>query len=123
MRRSTAQLPSFAAARRALHGLYDLIEIGATMRASSVGEVIESRNPRDEVSDKVMGIFGWQEYAAVDEAQVMRRVPENDLPLSAALGVLALTASRPFSACWMSAGPSPVKRCVCRRWRAPSGRS
>ena len=66
------------------------IEVGATMRAFSVGEVIESRNPRYEVGDKVMGIFGWQEYAAVDEAQVMRRVLENDLPLSAALGVLGL---------------------------------
>jgi NADPH-dependent curcumin reductase CurA len=66
------------------------IEIGDTMRAFSVGEVIESRNPRYKVGDKVMGIFGWQVYAAVDEAQVMRRVLEHDLPLSASLGVLGL---------------------------------
>ena len=66
------------------------IEIGETMRAFSVGEVIESRNPRYNVGDKVMGIFGWQEYAAVNEAQVMRKVLEHDLPLSASLGVLGL---------------------------------
>ena len=66
------------------------IEIGDTMRAFSVGEVIESRNPRYKVGDKVMGIFGWQVYAAVDEAQVMRKVLEHDLPLSASLGVLGL---------------------------------
>jgi len=66
------------------------IEIGETMRAFSVGEVIESRNPRYGIGDKVMGIFGWQTFAAVDEPQVMRKVLEHDLPLSASLGVLGL---------------------------------
>jgi len=66
------------------------IEIGDTMRAFSVGEVIESRNPRYGIGDKVMGIFGWQTFAAVDEPQVMRKVLEPDLPLSASLGVLGL---------------------------------
>src|SRR6266403_4043835 len=62
------------------------IEIGDTMRAFSVGEVIESRNPGYGIGDKVMGIFGWQTFAAVDEPQVMRKVLEPDLPLSASLG-------------------------------------
>src|SRR5712671_1524029 len=66
------------------------IEIGDTMRAFSVGQVIESRNPRYSVGEKVMGIFGWQTFAAVDQAQVMRKVVEHDLPLSASLGVLGL---------------------------------
>src|SRR5580658_8925776 len=66
------------------------IEIGDTMRAFSVGEVVESRNPRYAVGEKVMGIFGWQNFAAVDEPLVMRKVVEHDLPLSASLGVLGL---------------------------------
>lgn len=66
------------------------IEIGDTMRAFSVGEVVESLNPRYAVGDKVMGIFGWQDYAVVDEARVMRKVLERDVPLSASLGVLGL---------------------------------
>lgn len=66
------------------------IEIGDTMRAFSVGEVVESLNPRYAVGDKVMGIFGWQDYAVVDEARVMRKVRERDVPLSASLGVLGL---------------------------------
>jgi NADPH-dependent curcumin reductase CurA len=66
------------------------IEVGDTMRAFSVGEVIESRNPTYAVGDKVMGIFGWQDYAAVKQQQVMRRVLEADLPLSLSLGVLGL---------------------------------
>src|SRR5882762_4586461 len=38
------------------------IEVGDTMRAFSVGEVLESKNPDYAVGDRVMGIFGWQEY-------------------------------------------------------------
>src|SRR5713226_5899316 len=66
------------------------IEVGDTMRAFSVGEVIESRNLDYAVGDKVMGIFGWQDYAAVKPQQVMRKVLEDDLPLSLSLGVLGL---------------------------------
>ena len=66
------------------------VEVGDTMRAFSVGEVIESRNPKYAVGDTVMGIFGWQDFSAVDEPQVMRKVLEHDIPLSASLGVLGL---------------------------------
>jgi NADPH-dependent curcumin reductase CurA len=64
--------------------------VGDTMRAFSVGDVVESRNPAYAVGDKVMGIFGWQDYAAVKQPQVMRKVLEDDLPLSLSLGVLGL---------------------------------
>jgi NADPH-dependent curcumin reductase CurA len=66
------------------------IEVGDTMRAFSVGEVQASHNPNYAVGDKVMGIFGWQDYAAVKAPQVMRKVLETDLPLSLSLGVLGL---------------------------------
>jgi NADPH-dependent curcumin reductase len=66
------------------------IEVGDTMRAFAVGDVVESRNAAYAVGDKVMGIFGWQDYAAVKQPQVMRKVLEDDLPLSLSLGVLGL---------------------------------
>jgi len=66
------------------------IEVGDTMRAFSAGDVVESRNSAYAVGDKVMGIFGWQDYAAVKQPQVMRMVLEGDLPLSLSLGVLGL---------------------------------
>ena len=66
------------------------LEVGDTMRAFSVGEVLKSKNPDYAVGDKVMGIFGWQDYAAVRQPQVMRKVRETDLPLSLSLGVLGL---------------------------------
>ena len=67
------------------------VEPGETMRAFSVGEVVESRNLNYAAGDKVMGIFGWQDYAAAKQSQVMRKVREPDLPLSTSLGVLGVT--------------------------------
>src|SRR5258706_2746366 len=66
------------------------IEVGDTMRAFAVGEVIESRNPGYAIGDQVMGIFGWQDYAAVRAESVMRKLREPDLPMSLSLGVLGL---------------------------------
>ena len=64
------------------------VEIGDTMRAFAAGVIIESRNDAYAVGDQVMGLFGWQEYAAATPAQVWRKVGERDLPLSLSLGVL-----------------------------------
>jgi NADPH-dependent curcumin reductase len=66
------------------------LEVGDTMRAYSVGEVLESRNPDYAIGDRVMGIFGWQDYAAAKPVQAYRKVLESDLPLSLSLGVLGL---------------------------------
>jgi NADPH-dependent curcumin reductase CurA len=66
------------------------IEIGDTMRAYSVGEVVKTNHPDYAVGEKVMGIFGWQDYAAVTMPQVYRKVVERDLPLSLSLGVMGL---------------------------------
>jgi NADPH-dependent curcumin reductase CurA len=66
------------------------IEIGDTMRAFAVGEVIESRNPRYSIGEKVMGLFGWQEYAAASDRHVNLKIAPRDLPLSLSLGVLGL---------------------------------
>ena len=66
------------------------IEIGDTMRAFAVGEVIESRNPRYAVGEKLMGLFGWQEYAAASDKHVNLKIAPSDLPLSLYLGVLGL---------------------------------
>jgi NADPH-dependent curcumin reductase CurA len=66
------------------------VGIGQVMRSFAAGEVIASRHPGYAVGDKVMGLFGWQEYAVSDGSQVTRKVTETDLPLSASLGVLGL---------------------------------
>ena len=66
------------------------VGIGQVMRSFAAGEVLESRHPGFKPGDKVMGMFGWQEFAVVGPAAVTRRVREDDLPLSLSLGVTGL---------------------------------
>jgi len=64
------------------------VELGAVMRASGIGEVVESRHPDFPQGARVMGMFGWTEQAISNGAGV-NLVPEG-LPAEAVLAVLAL---------------------------------
>ena len=44
--------------------------LGQTMGGGTVGEVIESRNAKFNVGDKVVGMGGWQQYSVVDADQM-----------------------------------------------------
>jgi NADPH-dependent curcumin reductase CurA len=66
------------------------IEIGSVMRALTVGEVVESRVSGFTAGERVMGWFGWQEFAAAAPDAVIRKVDDADLSPSLALGVLGL---------------------------------
>lgn len=66
------------------------VGIGEVMRSFAVGEVVESRHPDFREGEVVMGMFGWQELAAVPADAVWRKVTEHDLPASLSLGVLGL---------------------------------
>jgi NADPH-dependent curcumin reductase len=50
------------------------IGLGETIRAFAVGEVIESNNARYPAGTRVMGLFGWQEYAVMSDNQVLLTV-------------------------------------------------
>ncbi|MEM6914092.1 MAG: NADP-dependent oxidoreductase [Pseudomonadota bacterium] len=64
-------------------------EIGEVMRASGVGEVLESRDPGFAAGDKVQGMLRWQDYAIVPGAELLK-IEDQDL-LTAHLGVLGTT--------------------------------
>ena len=66
------------------------VRIGEVMRSFAAGEVLQSMHPDFKPGDKVMGMFGWQEFAVVGPAAVTRKVQEDDLPLSLSLGVTGL---------------------------------
>lgn len=68
----------------------DPVAIGDVMRSLAVGQVTDTGHPDFQVGDLLLGWFGWQEWATVDAAQVVRRIRETDLPSSLALGVLGL---------------------------------
>ena len=89
------------------------IEVGDTMRAFSVGEVVETRNADFAVGDKVMGIFGWQDFAAADSSQVMRKVREPDLADFSVFGGIGI--KRPDRLRRTAGGLSPEGRRDGRR--------
>ena len=66
------------------------VAIGEVMRSFASGRVVASRHRDYAVGDLVTGMFGWQDYAAVDVSAIERRILERDLPLSTSLGVLGL---------------------------------
>lgn len=66
------------------------VAIGEVMRSFASGRVEASRHPDFAVGDLVTGLFGWQDYAAVDGGSIQHKISEQELPLSTSLGVLGL---------------------------------
>lgn len=66
--------------------------LGEVMQGGTVGEVVESRNPRFPVGTPVMGMGGWQQYSVVDALQpgALRKVDTTHIPLSAYLGAVGM---------------------------------
>jgi len=66
--------------------------LGAVMIGGTVGEVIESKHPRYQAGDQVVGMGGWQEYSVVDANQpgALRKVDTTHVPLSYYLGAVGM---------------------------------
>jgi len=65
------------------------VELGQVMTGETVGEVIESRNPKFRKGDTVAGRVGWQSYALSDGSEC-RKVDPNLVPVSTYLGVVGM---------------------------------
>ena len=63
--------------------------IGDVMIGGTVGEVIESKDPKFTVGDKVVGMGGWAEMDVAD-ARGLRKVDTTHIPLSAYLGSVGM---------------------------------
>jgi NADPH-dependent curcumin reductase CurA len=102
------------------------VGLGEVMRSFAAGTVVASRHPDYAEGEKVMGMFGWQEFAVSDGASITRRVKEVDLPLSLSLGVLGLNGVTAFF--WTArSGFAPTgrygRRLNCGRRGGIDGRS
>jgi NADPH-dependent curcumin reductase CurA len=66
--------------------------LGEVMIGGTVGEVVESRHPKFNVGDPVVGMGGWQEYSVVDanQAGAVRKVDTTHVPLSHYLGAVGM---------------------------------
>ncbi|MEC5217082.1 NADPH-dependent curcumin reductase CurA [Actimicrobium sp. GrIS 1.19] len=63
--------------------------IGEVMIGGTVGEVVESKNPKFAVGDKVVGMLGWAEMG-VSDGVMLRKVDTSHIPLSAYLGAVGM---------------------------------
>ena len=66
--------------------------LGQVMQGGTAGEVVESRSPRFQPGDKVVGMGGWQEYSVVNAGQpgALRKVDTTHVPLSHYLGAVGM---------------------------------
>src|ERR1700744_973168 len=63
--------------------------LNEVMIGGTVGEVVESKNPKFAVGDKVVAMFGWQEFGTSNGAG-MQKVDDTLVPLSAYLGAVGM---------------------------------
>ncbi len=66
--------------------------LGQVMQGGTAGEVVESRSPKFQPRDKVVGMGGWQQYSVVnaDQPGALRKVDTTHVPLSHYLGAVGM---------------------------------
>ncbi len=66
--------------------------LGVVMQGGTAGEVVESKNAKFAVGDKVVGMGGWQQFSVVDGNAVgaLRTVDTTHVPLSHYLGAVGM---------------------------------
>lgn len=66
--------------------------LGQVMQGGTVGEIVESKHPKFQPGDKVVGMGGWQAYSVVDATQpgALRKVDTTHVPLSHYLGAVGM---------------------------------
>lgn len=69
---------------------YASAQLQQPMKALAVGQVVESRLDGFNTGDYVCGWLGWQEYAHVDQPQIIRTVDPTVAPIQTALGVMGI---------------------------------
>lgn len=65
------------------------VNVGELMVGGTVGVVIESSSPQFKVGDCVLAATGWQLFASMDAAQVLK-IDTSRVPSSAYLGILGM---------------------------------
>lgn len=88
------------------------VALGAVMRSLAVGRVEESRHPDFDAGDYVTGMFGWQDYAAVEGKSIQRKIVRTGLPISTSLGVLGLNGLTAYFALLEIGQPKPGETVV-----------
>ena len=66
--------------------------LNAVFQGGTAGEVVESRHPKYQPGDTVVGFGGWQQYSVVDASQpgALKKVSTEQIPLSHYLGAVGM---------------------------------
>lgn len=65
------------------------VGIGEVMTGGTVGQVMQSRNPKFAEGDYVQGMFGWCSHA-ISDGTMLRKLDPANAPISTAVGVLGM---------------------------------
>ena len=97
------------------------VEVGGVMVGATVGEVVDSRAPALEPGDVVLGYSGWQRYG-VARADLLRKLdPEDDVPVTTALGVLGMPGITAYVGLTQIGQPKPGETVVVAAASGPVG--
>lgn len=88
------------------------VPLGSVMRSIAAGRIVESRHRDWQAGDLVVGMFGWQDFAAVDTSAIQTKVTGNDVPLSAWLGVLGINGLTAYFGLLDAGQPKPGETVV-----------
>jgi len=88
------------------------VPLGGVMRAATLGRIVETRHPQWKAGDVVTGMFGWQDFTAVDVADIQVKVSEDGTPLSAWLGVLGTNGLTAYFGLLDAGQPKPGETVV-----------
>ena len=72
--------------------------LGQVMEGGTVGEVIESRNPKFQAADIVVGRGGWQHFTVIEPSAIgtYRKVDTTHIPMSHFLGAVGMPGVTAF---------------------------
>jgi NADPH-dependent curcumin reductase CurA len=64
------------------------VQLGEVMTGGTTGRVVESRNPKFNEGETVVGQWGWQQFAVTNGEGLRRTIP--GVPISAHLGIVGM---------------------------------
>lgn len=61
-----------------------------TLEGFGVSKVIDSDNPSFKPGDLISGFTGWEEYSLIRKTEQLRKIHQDDVPLSFHVGLLGM---------------------------------
>lgn len=63
---------------------------GKPIEGFGVSKVMDSDDPNFQPGDIVSGLTGWEEYSLIEDAKKLRKIQQDDIPLSYHIGLLGM---------------------------------